>query len=155
VRNDSTIYIYLTKHFPSSSPFYRKPKEPAFINNLQTYRNHEGLKFHITGNIKFTNTVIADKRFGIRYGAWNTCITFEDTYITGRSRDRELRLGKSCPMSNGVGIRASFNSVPGNYGQIALSNVTFSDFGCGVGSLVVTKIHAWGKIWGILFSRPM
>jgi hypothetical protein len=118
-----SYYLFLShRKFPLSVPFYRIPKEPSLINN------HEGLKFHVTGNIKFTNTVIADNRFGIRYGALKMHILWSGLAIGNFDR-------RNPP--------ASFNSAHGNYGQIALNHVTFFHI-----SLVVYEDTRMGREMG-------
>ncbi len=112
-----------------------KPKEPAVVKNLKSYLNGEGSKFHITGNVSLKNCLFADNKISVRYGVWNSGVTFEDSKFIGLSKDQKLRRGQNCPPPNGHGIRASMNSWPKNYGGLALKNVEFDNFICGTESI--------------------
>lgn len=114
----------------ASTSFHRKPTNLAHIVNFKAYKNVNGFKFHITGNIYISNSVIADNYYGIRYGAWNTGVALENTKFIGLSQDVHLRLGKVCPYTK-AGIYPSVNNFPSNQGQIELKNVDFTDFWCG------------------------
>jgi len=105
-----------------------QPEQPAVMENFKTYNNNEGFKFHITGNLKLKNTVIANNRLGIRHGVWNSGVTLEDSRIIALSKDYKIRFGKPHPLVGAIGIRASMNDKPSRYTQIVLNNVTFSDF---------------------------
>lgn len=108
-----------------------KPRIMAVLDGFKSYKNNEGFKFHISGNFKFTNAIVADNQF-VRYGVWNGMsmegVTWEESEFIGLSDDARLRLGTNCPRG---GIRASYNNWPGQQGQFALTNVTFSNWPCG------------------------
>jgi len=55
------------------------PSEPAVFQDFVSFNNREGAKFHITGNLTFKNALFADNVIGVRYGAWNQGVAFEDT----------------------------------------------------------------------------
>jgi len=113
------------------------PGEPAYWDDLRIYRNYEGFKFHITGNLTVRNALIADNENGVRYGVWNQGVTFEDTLFVGASADRQLRVGVTCPRYWDHGIKATMNMKPDVHQNIALKNVTFSDYNCGARTIYV------------------
>ena len=89
-----------------------KPSQPAVFENFKSFKNEEGAKFHITGNLSIEKSLLVDNRIGVRYGAWNEGIMFEDCRFIGLSEDRKLRFGATCPLAGGAGIRASMNGDP-------------------------------------------
>jgi len=95
------------------------PSEKAYIKNFVTINNNEGCKHHITGNLVFQNAFFADNMIGVRYGAWNEGITFEDTRFV---------LTKA-PWPGYIGISTSINSDPTRKEKtIALKNVAFQNY---------------------------
>lgn len=108
-----------------------KPSQPAVFHNFKSYNNAEGAKFHITGNLTFKKALFADNTIGVRYGAWNTGITFAESKFIALSEDRRIRLEKTCPSPGGSGIRGSMNGDPAAEKNIALKDVEFSNFICG------------------------
>ena len=113
-----------------------KPAQPGVMVGFKAYWNEEGFKFHITGNLTFKKALLADNRIGMRYGAWNDGVKFEDSVFLGLSDSRKERFNKDCPPSNGHGIRASFNASP-KRPPLSLENVVFKNFLCGTESIQI------------------
>lgn len=116
----------------------RQPALPAVIDAFHSYKNTEGYKFHITGNLKIINSVIADCAFGIRYGVFNSGVTLENSTIVALSEDDEKRRGLSCKWRF-AGIRPTFNDKPERFGAIVLDNVEFVNFQCNVHTIEYYK----------------
>lgn len=116
-----------------------KPSHAAVFENFKSYKNEEGAKFHITGNLSIRKSLFADNRFGVRYGAWNEGIAFEDCRFIGLSEDRSVRLGATCPLPGGAGIRASMNGNPETEKNFALKDVEFSNYICNVETITPYK----------------
>ena len=110
-----------------------KPNLPAVWVNAKAYLNTEGLKSHITGNLTLKKALLADNKIGVRYGAWNDGIAFEDSVFIGLSEDRAIRYEKTCPV-DGHGIRASMNADP-KRPPLVLNDVVFKNYKCGTEAL--------------------
>jgi len=95
-------------------------KEPAVIQNFVSFKNLDGAKFHITGILIFKEALFADNLIGIRYGAWNSGITFEDSvFMLSRAT------------SHHVGAEVTFNNDPRLHKNVVFKNTVFRNYGRG------------------------
>ena len=94
----------------------------------------DGLKFHNTGKVTIRNSLMADNKYHVRYGAFNSIVTFQNSTIDAMSDDYKYRLneGSDNYPHTSRGIYASINSdvnaddkVPDS---LALKSVTFQNF---------------------------
>lgn len=100
-----------------------KPTNGGVLDNLKIYKNPEmGFKFHITGNVRITNSLFADNGHHILSGVWNERVTFENTVLDSLSQDMQQRLGRTCPISTSkAAIKHAYNN------DIAKSTLTLTD----------------------------
>ncbi len=91
--------------------FYAKGWKPytyGLIDNFTSYKNEEGIKCHICGNFKVSNSLLAENKYGMRHGVGNTGVDIENSTFLGYTDDSEARKGMTGP--NGLGVRASYNT---------------------------------------------
>ena len=94
----------------------------------------DGLKFHNTGKVTIRNSLLADNQYHVRYGAFNSIVTLQNSTIDAISADYKYRLNQGSDNSRHTrrGIYSSINSdvnkddvVPDS---LALYDVTFQNF---------------------------
>ena len=86
----------------------RKPKSPGLIDSFTSFKNQEGIKCHICGDIRFRNSLIAENTYGMRHGVGNTGVKIDTCTFLGYTDDSESRKGWTGP--NGIAVRTSYNT---------------------------------------------
>ncbi len=86
----------------------RKPSSPGLIDNFTSFKNEEGIKCHICGNYRVSNSLFAENNYGMRHGVGNTGVEIAASTFLGYTDDSESRKGRTTP--NGIAVRTSYNT---------------------------------------------
>ncbi|KAL7531274.1 hypothetical protein ACHAXR_003949, partial [Thalassiosira sp. AJA248-18] len=108
-----------------------KPTNGGVLDNLHIYKNPDiGFKYHITGNIRVTNSLFADNGHHILSGVWNSPVTFENSVFDSMSQDRQLRQEITCPVATyKTAIKHAYNNDIAS--PLTFINATFANLKCG------------------------
>ena len=70
----------------------------GIISHFYSYKNNVGFKFHISGNDRLVDYVIAEECYGVRYSAWNAGLSIKNTDFLSMSNNVCLCKKKCAPM---------------------------------------------------------
>lgn len=110
------------------------PANGGIVHGFKAYRNgFDGLKFHATDRVTVRDSLLADNRYHVRYGAFNGLVTLSNTTVDAMSTDYRYRLngGSDERPHTERGIYASVNGVVDEDpvpDSLALRGVTFRNF---------------------------
>ena len=96
---------------------------------LYLFQKWEGIKCHIWGNFRVSNSLFAENKYGMRHGVGNTGVEIVASTFLGYTDDSESRKGRTTP--NGIAVRTSYNTGFFN-GDAAMSFTNVVSWYCAV-----------------------